>query len=97
MGNRREIDMEMTVSMNGLRDNLISDYNKVVRKLNEYITNDLTEFEAEEVHQVLDDALGQLRQDIGILCCVYDPDGGDKFTDMSDRIDSLADFEEFGK
>ena len=89
--------MEMTVSMNGLRRNLINDYNKVVRKLNEYVTDNLTEHEAEEVHQVLDDAFGQLRQDIGSLCCVYDPDGGDKFTDMSDKIDSLEDFEEFGE
>jgi len=89
--------MDMTIIMDGLRRNLVSDYNSVVRELNEYITNELSDSEVEDIHQVLDEKFEQLRQDIGFLLYVYNPEEDKDFTDLSDMIDSLEDFEELGK
>lgn len=85
----------MTVSMDGMRRNLVRDYNKVVRRLKEHIIDNLTDDECEEMHQVLDEDFENLRQSIGFLLCVFDPDEKDKnFTDLSAEIDNLEDFEE---
>ena len=83
---------EMTVNMNGLRRNILRSYNRIVRHLREYITDNLSDYECEELHEELDEDFEELRQNIGFLLCVFDPDG-DKFTDMSEEIDNLEDFE----
>lgn len=83
----------MTVSMNGMRHNLVRSYNKVVRRLREHIVDNLTDYECEELHEVLDEDFEELRQNIGILLCVFDPDeNSNDFTDMSKEIDNLEDF-----
>lgn len=87
-------EQTMTVNMNGMRYNLVKSYNKVVRHLKEHIVDNLTDYECEELHEVLDKDFEELRQNIGILLCVFDPDENDKdFTDMSEKIDNLEDFE----
>lgn len=84
----------MTVSMNGMRHNLVRSYNNVVRHLKEHIVDNLTDYECEELHEVLDEDFEELRQNISILLCVFDPDENSKdFTDMSKEIDNLEDFE----
>lgn len=85
-------EQTMTVNMNGMRYNLAKSYNKVVRHLKEHIVDNLTDYECEELHEVLDKDFEELRQNIGILLCVFDPDEKD-FTDMSENIDNLEDFE----
>lgn len=86
--------MTMTVSMNGMRHNLVRSYNKVVRHLKEHIVDNLTDSECEELHEELDEDFEELRQNIGFLLCVFDPDENDKnFTDLSKEIDNLEDFE----
>ena len=85
----------MSISMDGLRHNLARSYNKVVRHLKEHITDNLTDNECEELHEELDEDFDELRQNIGFLLCVFDPDENDKdFTDMSEEIDNLEDFED---
>ena len=84
---------EMTVNMNGLRRNILRSYNNVVRHLREHITDNLTEYECKELHEELDEDFEDLRQDIGFLLCVFDPDGN-TFSDMSEEIDNLEDFED---
>lgn len=64
-------EQTMTVSMNGMRYNLVKSYNKVVRRLREHIVDNLTERECEELHEVLDEDFEELRQNIGILLCVF--------------------------
>ena len=83
---------QMTVNMNGLRNNIIRSYNKVVRHLRHYITDNLSDYECEELHEELDEDFDELRRSIGFLLCVYDSDGND-FSDMSEEIDTLEDFE----
>ena len=88
---------QMTVSMNGLRRNVLRSYNKVVRHLREHILDNLSDYECEELHEELDGDFDELRQDIGFLLCVFDPDGDSKFSDMSEEIDNLEDFSEDGE
>lgn len=84
----------MTVNMDGMRRNLVRSYNEVVRRLKEHIVDNLTDYECEELHEELDEDFEELRQNISILLCVFDPDENDKcFTDMSKEIDNLEDFE----
>lgn len=86
-------EQTMTVDMNGMRRNLVRSYNRVVRHLKEHITDNLTDNECEEMHEELDEDFDELRQSIGFLLCVFDPNENDnKFTDMSEEIDNLEDF-----
>ena len=84
--------MKMTVSMNGLRINLLRSYNKVVRHLREHITDNFTDNECEELHKELDGDFEELRQDIGFLLCVFNLNVKN-FSDMSKEIENLEDFE----
>lgn len=86
------VEQTMTVNMNGMRRNLVRSYNKVVRHLKEHITDNLTDDECEELHEKLDDDFDELRQSIGFLLCVFDPDDEKDFSDMSEEIDNLEDF-----
>ena len=84
---------QMTINMNGLRDNIIRSYNKVVRHLREHITDNFTNDECEELHEELNEDFEELRQDIGFLLCIFDPNEKD-FSDMSEEIENLEDFED---
>lgn len=83
----------MTINMNGLRSNIVRSYNRIVRHLREHITDNLTDYECEELHEVLDEDFEELRQNIGFLLCVYDSDDN-TFSDMSEEIENLEDFED---
>ena len=86
-------EQTMTVSMNGMRHNLVRSYNRVVRHLKEYIVDNLDDDEREELHEVLDEDFDELRQEIGFLLCVFDPDDEEGFSDLSEEIENLEDFE----
>ena len=85
--------MDMKVSMDGLRRNLVSAYNRVVRKLKASLEENCADYELEDIHRRIDEDFDELRMEIAFLCCTYDGDSED-FSDLSDEADSLLDFME---
>ena len=83
----------MTVSMDGLRHNLAGSYNDVVKHLREYIENNLTDFECDELCDAVFEDFEELKQNISLLLCVFDPDGDSDFTNMSQEAENLESFE----
>ena len=85
--------MDMKVNMNGLRQNLVSAYNRTVRRLREFLEENCTDSEIGRLHREIDGDIDELRMEIGFLCCTYE-EGNEDFSNMSDEIDGLLDFTE---
>jgi|CXWL01.1.fsa_nt_gi hypothetical protein len=69
--------MKVVISMDGLRHNLARSYVDLVEMFNDMFKHDLTIDKNE-----LEEKLLALRQGIGVLHCVYDPER-EQFSDLS--------------
>lgn len=76
--------MKVTASMDGLRRNMANDYSNLVLYLNDALADD-AELDREELAKLL----LELRQDIGVLHCVY-LEGVDQFSDLSGETGKIA-------
>lgn len=83
--------MDMKVSMNGLRRNLVSACNRTVRGLGGFLEENCTDSEIERLHVEIDGDIDELRMEIGFLCCTYE-EGNEDFSDMSGEAEHLLDF-----
>lgn len=75
----------MTVSMDGLRRNLASAYERTVRGYRDVLSENGYDDSFDELKEGLDD----LRQMIAALMCVYSSDPEDLMNDMGDECDKL--------
>lgn len=75
--------MKVTVHMDGLRHNLARSYIELVEMFN-YIYEHDGEIDKDE----LEGLLLSLRQDIGVLHCVYDPER-EHFSDLSHETEKM--------
>lgn len=57
-----------SVSMDGLRINLLQSYNRVANLLNQNTNGEITEVNSEELKELMD----ELQQNVGVLLCIFD-------------------------
>lgn len=84
--------MEMKVSMNGLRRNIVSSLARLTKKLNCAVDYEVDDGMICIAPEDLRDNMNELQSLVVGLCCVYE-EGNSDFVNMSDYVDkNLPDF-----